>query len=182
MPAFDAVVVSPSSLLRELLAALLRARGVGRVITCPSTAESLSLATTAPWFVCETGEASAAEFARYRESLARLNPRLKVIRVEEAGGVAALDCVVAASRPGARDPRPHDSLTPLELEVMLAIAAGLRNAEVARRMRRSAKTVEKHRANALRKLGFRSVAQLTAYALRHELLDGDSILGPPRAG
>ena len=77
-----------------------------------------------------------------------------------------------------RSARPHDLLTPLELEVMLAIAAGLRNADVARRMRRSAKTVEKHRANALRKLGFRNVAQLTAYALRHELLDGDSILGP----
>jgi len=36
--------------------------------------------------------------------------------------------------------------------------------------------VEKHRANLLRKLGFRNVAQLTAYALRHGLLDADAII------
>jgi DNA-binding NarL/FixJ family response regulator len=59
---------------------------------------------------------------------------------------------------------------------MLAVAAGLRNADIARRMRRSSKTVEKHRANALRKLGFRNVAQLTAYAIRYRLLDMDAIL------
>ena len=178
-PAFDAVVVSPHNLIRELLAALLRARGVGRVATCSSFAESLTLAASTPWFVCEAGDVSPAEFAAFQDSVARSNPRARTLRVEATSNAAALETVVSAMQPLARrSARPHDLLTPLELEVMLAIAAGLRNADVARRMRRSAKTVEKHRANALRKLGFRNVAQLTAYALRHELLDGDSILGP----
>jgi DNA-binding NarL/FixJ family response regulator len=59
---------------------------------------------------------------------------------------------------------------------MLAVASGKRNASIARRMRRSSKTVEKHRANAMRKLGLRTVAQLTAYAIRHRLLDVCEIL------
>ena len=181
VPSFDAIVVSPSTLIRELLAALLRARGVARVATCASPSQSLALLASAPWFVCESGGVSAAEFASYREALARAHPQARAIRVDESTCAAALDPIVAGTRSPRRDKPPHESLTPLELEVMLAIATGLRNAEVARRMRRSTKTVEKHRANALRKLGFRNVAQLTAYALRHELLDGESILGP-RAG
>jgi len=178
-PAFDAVVVSHRSLIRELLAALLRARGLGRVAVCPSLRESLTLAASAAWFVLED-DGTSDEFSNYQESLQQLNPRAQVLRIEETSDAAALDAIFATIRPAApRTPRPHDLLTPLELEVMLSVATGLRNADVARRMRRSAKTVEKHRANALRKLGFRNVAQLTAYALRHDLLDGASILGPP---
>jgi DNA-binding NarL/FixJ family response regulator len=74
------------------------------------------------------------------------------------------------------DQAPHEQLTPLEAEVLLAVASGQRNAEIARHMRRSSKTVEKHRANLLRKLGFRNVAQLTAYAIRHGLLNTEAIL------
>jgi DNA-binding NarL/FixJ family response regulator len=47
-------------------------------------------------------------------------------------------------------------------------------------MRRSCKTIEKHRANLLRKLGMRTVAELTAYAIHHGLLRADAILAPRR--
>jgi DNA-binding NarL/FixJ family response regulator len=122
---------------------------------------------------------SAVEFASFQTRAGQLHPELRVIRLDDTSGAAVLDAAVTATLPAARaGSRLHDSLTPLEAEVILAVAAGLRNVDIARRMRRSAKTIEKHRANALRKLGIRSVAQLTAYALRHRLLDGDSILGP----
>lgn len=176
---YDAVVVSPRALVGALLAALLRARGIERVVVCGSTLESLSLAKSAPTLLCDAGHLSAADFASFQARVQQLHPKLRVIRVDDASDAAVLDAAVAATLAAARTgSRPHDSLTPLEAEVMLAVAAGLRNADIARRMRRSAKTIEKHRANALRKLGIRSVAQLTAYALRHRLLDGDAILGP----
>lgn len=173
--------MSPRALVRELIAALLHARGIARVRGCSSARESLEFAAQAPVLVCDASDMSAMEFAEYREAAQALRPGLHVTRLDEYSGAAALEAALDALRMHApRRPLPHDSLTPIEVEVMLAVAAGSRNADIAIRMRRSAKTIEKHRGNALRKLGIRNVAQLTAYALRHGLLDGDSILAGRR--
>lgn len=175
------VVVSPSGLVRELLASLLHTRGVQRVMGCATLQDGLLQASSASMLVCDASNLSSTEFENYRGLLTRQNPALRVLRLDESSGAAALATLLPP--PASRRPDghlPHDSLTALEGEVMLGVAAGLRNAEIARRMRRSAKTIEKHRASVLRKLGLRSVAQLTAYALRHRLIDGDSLLVPNR--
>jgi DNA-binding CsgD family transcriptional regulator len=174
---YPVVVVSPSKLVRELLGGLLQARGVRRLAACATLRESLELAASAVLLVCDATALSSIDFQNYRGALRRQNPALRVVRLDESSGAAAIATLLQPLPPIARAERPpHEALTPLESEVMLGVAAGLRNAEIARRMRRSGKTVEKHRANALRKLGVRNVAQLTAYALRHRLLDGDALL------
>jgi len=45
------------------------------------------------------------------------------------------------------------------------VAEGYKNREIAEYLSISAKTVEKHRANLMKKLGLRSAAELTAYAI-----------------
>lgn len=58
-----------------------------------------------------------------------------------------------------------------ELEAMCLIAAGHSTREVAGRFGVSAKTVESHRSRLFRKFGFRSVVELTHYAIRHGLVE-----------
>jgi len=70
--------------------------------------------------------------------------------------------------------RPPDvaRLTGREREVLRGIARGLSTKEMAARLAISARTVETHRANLMRKLEIRSIARLTQYAIRAGLVDG----------
>ncbi len=74
-------------------------------------------------------------------------------------------------RTGAGPPRPLDQLTGREREVLRGVAQGLSTKEIAARLDISARTVETHRANLMRKLGLRSVARLTQFAIREGLLE-----------
>lgn len=56
-------------------------------------------------------------------------------------------------------------LTPRELEVFNAVVDGLQNPSIAQRLRISVRTVEIHRANAMMKLGARSVCDLVRIAM-----------------
>jgi DNA-binding CsgD family transcriptional regulator len=171
------VVVSRRSLIRELLGEVLRTRCAQPVLAlCATLDEALAHpeANVAVWDVNGVGDDLRAT------ALARLHverPALRVVTIDDSVGQCGVDDIVRAVL--AADwlgQLPHETLTPLESEVILAVAAGQRNSDIARRMRRSSKTVEKHRANAMRKLGLRTVAQLTAYALRTGLLDAATIL------
>ena len=57
-----------------------------------------------------------------------------------------------------------------ETEVLTLVAQGHRSQDIARELNISVATVEVHRRNILRKLGLKSVAQLTAYAIREGLI------------
>ena len=65
---------------------------------------------------------------------------------------------------------PLDELTPREREVLQAIAEGLQTRDIARRLAIGERTVETHRANLMRKLAVRSVAQLVRIAIRAGLV------------
>jgi two-component system response regulator NreC len=71
--------------------------------------------------------------------------------------------VRGASQPG-DEPHP-DMLTERERQVMKCIAAGFRTRDIAERLSVSHKTVEKHRASLMRKLGLRSAAAVAAFAI-----------------
>lgn len=62
-------------------------------------------------------------------------------------------------------------ITAREREVLSLIASGEQNARIAERLSISPKTVEKHRASLMAKLGVNSVAGLLVHALREGLLD-----------
>jgi DNA-binding NarL/FixJ family response regulator len=67
---------------------------------------------------------------------------------------------------------PVDSVKPTkrEHEVVVLVAEGLGNKQVAATLGISAKTVESHRRNVMHKLGLRSTADLVRYAVRNGLI------------
>lgn len=67
-------------------------------------------------------------------------------------------------------PSPLDLLTPREREVLVRIARGDTNKEIAARFGISPRTVETHRESLMGKLGIRTVAGLTRLALEEGLL------------
>lgn len=66
--------------------------------------------------------------------------------------------------------KPHERLSGRELEVFRLIAVGESVSEIARRLHLSVKTVSTYRARVLEKTGFRSNAELIAYAIRAGLV------------
>jgi DNA-binding NarL/FixJ family response regulator len=61
-------------------------------------------------------------------------------------------------------------LTERECEVIRLLADGMSSKEAATRLQISIRTVESHRININRKLGFNSIANLVHYAIRHGLV------------
>jgi DNA-binding NarL/FixJ family response regulator len=66
---------------------------------------------------------------------------------------------------------PQDPLTPREQEIVKLIAEAHTNEEIAEALVISKKTVERHRANILEKLGMRDRVELTRYAIRRGLIE-----------
>jgi DNA-binding NarL/FixJ family response regulator len=63
-----------------------------------------------------------------------------------------------------------DILTPRELEILKLIAEANTSREIAEQLVISIKTVDRHRANILEKLGMRDRVELTRYAIRRGLI------------
>lgn len=83
-------------------------------------------------------------------------------------------------RPAAVPAAPQAGITTREREVLTRIALGDSNKRAAQAMRLSIKTVEKHRANLMRKLEVHNTAGMTLFAIRngllpHAALGGDAI-------
>ncbi len=66
---------------------------------------------------------------------------------------------------------PYEQLTPREREVLIYIAEGYTNREIADILHISPKTVDVHRTRLMQKLDLHNVADLTRYAIRHGLID-----------
>jgi DNA-binding NarL/FixJ family response regulator len=66
---------------------------------------------------------------------------------------------------------PEDPLTPRELEVVKLIAEAYTSEQIAQTLVISPKTVERHRANILEKLGMRDRVEITRYAIRRGLVE-----------
>jgi DNA-binding NarL/FixJ family response regulator len=69
------------------------------------------------------------------------------------------------------DDQARDVLTPREVEVLKLIAEAHSSKEIAKMLLISIKTVERHRANILEKLGMRDRVELTRYAIRRGLVE-----------
>ena len=65
---------------------------------------------------------------------------------------------------------PLQAVTARERQLLTRIASGHSNKAVARELNLSVKTIEKHRANLMRKLSLRNAADITRFALNHHLL------------
>ena len=66
---------------------------------------------------------------------------------------------------------PWETLSPRKREVLKLIAEGYKNKEIADDLCISLKTVEKHRANLMKKLDLHNAAALTVYAMQRGLVN-----------
>lgn len=74
---------------------------------------------------------------------------------------------------GAED--PYDLLTDREKEVLLLVAVGHTNKEIASIFNLSQQTVHNHRARLMEKLGFHDRVELLKYAVRRRLVNADEL-------
>ena len=67
--------------------------------------------------------------------------------------------------------KAYGELTPREHEVLIHIAEGQSNAEIAQQLVISVKTVDRHRENIMRKLNMHNRIELVKYAIKRGLID-----------
>jgi DNA-binding NarL/FixJ family response regulator len=85
---------------------------------------------------------------------------------------AAVTALIADSlRRDRNGEEPRSPLTPREIEVIKLVAESYTNHQIAEALTISEKTVERHRANILEKLGMRDRVELTRYAIRNGLVE-----------
>ena len=90
-----------------------------------------------------------------------------------AGGEYLCTGAKGALKPKISDGR--EALTSREQTILLELAQGQSNKDVAKTLNISVRTVETHRKNIKRKLGISSTAGLTRYAMEHGVLQGTGI-------
>ncbi len=66
---------------------------------------------------------------------------------------------------------PHEDLSDREFQIMRLLASGKTVTEIGAELSLSVKTVSTYRTRLLAKMGFRTNADITRYALQHELLE-----------
>lgn len=84
---------------------------------------------------------------------------------------SAVSALVRDFVQGGGDAKEFDPLTPREQQVLKLIAEAHPSKEIAAMLSISIKTVERHRANILAKLGMRDRVELTRYAIRRGLVE-----------
>ncbi len=87
---------------------------------------------------------------------------------EAVGRLLSEDFIAQLRRRGLTD--SYELLTDREKEVLLLLAHGRSNKEVANELSVGVSTVETHRANLMQKLGLHSTAEIVLYAVRKRLI------------
>lgn len=123
-------------------------------------------------FVREAVRSGAHGFLRKDTTPAELRRAIKVVH---AGDAFFSPPVARRLSEVLRDELPEpaggiEQLTGRERDVLVRIAQGMLNKEIAADLGISVRTVESHRDSLMRKLGLRSVAALTRFALEAKLL------------
>ncbi len=75
------------------------------------------------------------------------------------------------SEPHKFEQLPHEQLTDREFQIMFLLATGLKNGEIAEKLKISKNTIANHRAALLRKMNMESNSDLTRYAIRQGIIE-----------
>ena len=94
----------------------------------------------------------------------------KLTRGGKYFGAEVLERVALALHPD-REDRPHERLSDREYQVLRMIGSGKTVSEIATELSLSVKTVSTYRARVLEKMKMRTNAELTHYAVRHDLAE-----------
>ena len=111
--------------------------------------------------------------AGYVAKTGRMSEFIEAVRRVLSGGRYVSPCLaeaLAADLQGGRSGSLHEALSDRELEVMRLIALGRTVGEIAAELSLSNKTVSTYRARLLQKTGLKSNAEITRYALTHQLV------------
>lgn len=84
---------------------------------------------------------------------------------------AVVSGYVSRPTPAATEPAEPCPLTPREREILILVAEGNTNADIARKLYISEKTVQTHRSNILDKLNIHDRTELVRYAIRQGLIE-----------
>ena len=98
---------------------------------------------------------------------------VRAVRKLAAGGTyvsARLAEWLALEVSGRRQCLPHENLSDREYQVMCLLAAGRSVSQIAETLHRSPNTISTYRARILAKMGLRSNAELTLYAINNRLI------------
>lgn len=99
---------------------------------------------------------------------------VKAIRKVHAGGryvSPALAERMAFALEGPSDSLPHERLSDREYQVLCMIASGKSVTQIADEISLSVKTISTYRSRILAKMGMKTNAELTRYAIRNQLVD-----------
>lgn len=126
-----------------------------------------------PEYVLESVKAGARGYLLKDSPPAELRRAVRaVFQGEQFFPPAIAARLTDALRPQVPEPRATDVLTPREKEVLIGIATGETNKQIAARFGISHRTVETHRESLMAKLDIRTVAGLTKLALEEGLVEG----------
>jgi DNA-binding NarL/FixJ family response regulator len=184
------VLAEPNFILREALQRLLQELGA-EVEAVRSADEAAQILATSSGMLLIDGSIAIEEHAveRFqhlqdlqvilvtwgRQGLASWAKRIGALGVidltgEESAVRAALSLVAHGESPGWPAVENSPELTRRELYVLLGIAAGRSNREMAQELTLSIKTIDSHRAAVLRRIGARNNADATRFAIRSGLV------------
>ncbi len=156
--------VPPTSQVAEATRQLLAAAPGARVIILSASADR--------HLAGRLMDAGASGFVLKKHDFEEL--RRAIANVMDEGTYVSLEFAETGSDDGEEGPRtlPQTTLSALssrERDVLRNLAEGYTSKEIAKNLRLSLKTVETHRLHITNKLGIRSVAELTKYAIKQGL-------------
>ena len=188
---YSVLIVEPSVIIATGISALLHSSSVLKVVGLKNSCESLDVAIKAhqpqaliisPQLPVDVSQIKA----QHQLAVAALvhcyvEPRLlkpfdAVIDIHATA--QNIESTIKAACENVKEGQSHNvgyELTRREIAVLVLVAQGLRNKEIADRLNVSEHTVMTHRKNIMQKTGIKSVAGLTVYAMLNNLIDEDSL-------
>ena len=190
MKRVSVAIVEPSPVILEGTAALIGHSPTLRVVgAVPTVAELLSLMRTTDVDVV----IAAVGLARDIEGVAELQG-MPIVGMQsaivEANALRRFTAIAtlytsaeelhrivfeAADMPAEHNYAESHELSERERDVLVLVAKGLTNKEIASELNISPHTVISHRKNIVHKTGIRSVAGLTVYAVLNKLIDSEKL-------
>lgn len=190
MRGYRVAVVEPAPLLASGIAALLAQGGevelVGSFRTLGECAARLKVQAADVVVVSASLVSQIEEYAEIRqlpivilqsaltdaEALRKYASRVTIYSTEEELYRVIQDVVNAPVEP---HPSESHELSERELDVLVLVAQGFTNKEIAAELNISPHTVISHRKNIVHKTGIRSVAGLTVYAVLNKFIDSEQL-------
>jgi DNA-binding NarL/FixJ family response regulator len=128
-------------------------------------------------YILSVLKAGADGYVLKRSAGVDLAPAVRAVRAGEpaldpTAARAVIDAYVGVSSPD-KPSEDTDALTDRERDVLILIAEGLTNQQIASTLHISVKTVDVHRSNIVIKLGLRNRSELIKYAIRTGLVQID---------